>query len=274
MKSWSLCTDFFSTRSLWTFLIGEQLSWHLNVTASNTSTNSNCSKTHFWSPACTLILTTFLEGLNSDGWKYVLPTLSDKQHLLDQLPCIFSWKLKITANQAHLLEAFIYLFSLNLNWNIDGCVLEGYHCICRWNNVLKSVFSCSCGCVQLQSNAECERVLLQPIRMPGLCQWCDVILHLVELTHEMTFFGDDRWFFFEKKCLWDVKCVFKSCISVEKLEYWSKKKKKKSQFWTKNVVYPFWSCPCTERQGISLSRTAVSIHSAGLFFLVHCVVLP
>lgn len=44
--------------------------------------------------------------------------------------------------------------------------------------------------------------------------------------------------------------------------------KKKSQFWTKSVAYPFWSCPCTERQGISLSRPAVS--SSAVFCGAQC----
>lgn len=144
-----------STWLLWSFLVGQELSWHLNVTASSTSRNSNCSHIFFCSPfllSCThphpLPLS---EGLKW-WWLKVSParkwlaSLSNQQHLNSFLPCIFSWKWKITANRADLLKAVIFFLTLPFKYSCL-CVLEGYHCICGWNNIFKSISSCSCGCL-------------------------------------------------------------------------------------------------------------------------------
>lgn len=104
----------FSTWLLWSFLIGQELSWHLNVTASSTGRNSNCSHIFFCSPfllSCTHPRPLPLSGGLKWWWLKVSParkwlaSLSNQRHLNSFLPCIFSWKWKITANRAYLLKA-------------------------------------------------------------------------------------------------------------------------------------------------------------------------
>lgn len=145
----------FSTWLLWSFLIGQELSWHLNVTASSTGRNSNCSHIFFCSPfllSCTHPRPLPLSGGLKWWWLKVCParkwlaSLSNQQHLNSFLPCIFSWKWKITANRAYLLKAVKIFLTLPFKYSCL-CVLEGYHCICGWNNIFKSISSCSCGCL-------------------------------------------------------------------------------------------------------------------------------
>lgn len=148
VRNWSQCW-LFSPWLLWSSLIGQELSWHLNVTASSSSRNSKCSHILFCSPSllsCTHPHPLPLSAGLKWWWLKVSParkwlaSLSNQQHLNSFLPCIFSWKWRITANRAYLLKAVNFFLTLPFKYSCL-CVLEGYHCICGWNNIFKSISS-------------------------------------------------------------------------------------------------------------------------------------